>query len=120
MVAIAPSRFNLTLLALALASAVALSLATSRVVSVSAPAAQVSEASRAKVTEGLLRQAALHLSKLESGKSVGGFPGFEPPKDDKDYQRKIRERDYNAHTCPGGYASARETSTIGPNRLLIF
>lgn len=61
-----------------------------------APAAQVSEARLAKGTEGLLRQAALHLSRLESGKSVGGFQGFEPPKDDKEYQRKIRDRAYNA------------------------
>ncbi len=94
MVVIAP-RFNLTLLALTLAGAVALSLAASRAVSVSAPAVQVSEASRAETTEGLLRQTAAHLSKMQRGASVGGFPGFEPPDDEK-YRRKIKEQHITA------------------------
>ena len=45
-------------------------------------------------TEGLLRQAAEHLSKMQGGKSVGGFPAFEPP-DDK-YRSKIKNRSYSA------------------------
>ena len=61
----------------------------------SAPAS-VAQASLAPGTEGLLRQTASHLSKMLGGASVGGFPGFEPPKDDKEYQRKVRERDYKA------------------------
>ena len=48
----------------------------------SAPAS-VAQASLAPGTEGLLRQTASHLSKLLSGASVGGFPGFEPPGDDE-------------------------------------
>lgn len=49
-----------------------------------------------KTNEGLLRQTARHLSKMERGTSIGGFPGFEPPKDDKEYQRKIKEGNYSA------------------------
>lgn len=49
-----------------------------------------------KSNEGLLRQAALHLSKMRGGESVGGFPGFEPPEDDKEYRRKIRKENYSA------------------------
>jgi hypothetical protein len=33
---------------------------------------------------------------MRGGASIGGFPGFEPPKDDKEYRRKIKERDYTA------------------------
>ena len=65
-------------------------LPASRAVSVSAPAVQVSEARLAPVTEGLLRQTALHLSKMQGGASVGGFPGFEPPDDDEKYRDKIK------------------------------
>jgi len=65
-------------------------------VSVSAPAAQVSEARLAPGTEGLLRQSAAHLSKMQRGASIGGFPGFEPPGDDEKYRRKIKEQNYNA------------------------
>ncbi|MFZ1403593.1 MAG: hypothetical protein WAW03_10950, partial [Anaerolineae bacterium] len=61
----------------------------------SAPAS-VAQASLAPGTEGLLRQTASHLSKLLSGASVGGFPGFEPPGDDDKYRRKIEERSYTA------------------------
>jgi hypothetical protein len=96
MVVIAPSRFNLALLALALAGTVALSLAASCAICVSAPAVQVSETSRVKVTEGLLRQTALHLSKMLEGASIGGFPGFEPPDDDEKYRRKIKDQTYTA------------------------
>lgn len=71
-------------------------LPASRAVSVSAPAAQVSEASRAQVTEGLLRQTAEHLSKMQRGESIGGFPGFEPPDDDEKYRRKIKEQHITA------------------------
>ncbi len=99
MVAIAP-RFNLTLLARALAGAVALSLAMSRAVSVSAPAVQVSEARLAPGTEGLLQQTAAHLSKMQRGASIGGFPGFEPPDDEK-YRRKIKEQNYSAQDLNG-------------------
>lgn len=52
--------------------------------------------SLAKGTEGLLRQTALHLARMQSGASVSGFPGFEPPDDDEAYRRKIRDRDYTA------------------------
>lgn len=69
-------------------------LPASRAVVVSAPSAQVSEASRAEVTEGLLRQTATHLSKMQGGASVGGFPGFEPPDDDERYKNKIRNQSY--------------------------
>mgnify|MGYP001609778939 CR=1 FL=1 len=69
-------------------------LPASRAVIVSAPAAQVSEATLAKVTEGLLRQTALHLSKMQRGASVGGFPGFEPPDDDKEYRDKVKNERY--------------------------
>jgi len=47
-------------------------------------------------TEGLTKQAALHMSKLQSGNSVGGFPGFEPPQDDDEYRAKIQTRSYSA------------------------
>jgi hypothetical protein len=89
-------RFNFTLLALTLAGAVALSLAMSRAVFISAPAVQVSEARLVPGTEGLLRQTAAHLSKMQRGASVGGFPGFEPPDDDEKYRRKIKEQNYSA------------------------
>ena len=61
----------------------------------SAPAS-VAQASLAPGTEGLLRQTASHLSKMQGGASVGGFPGFEPPGDDDKYRRKIEERSYTA------------------------
>jgi hypothetical protein len=87
----------LWLAAIAVSSILALQmLFANHAVLISAPAVPVSQARLGPGTEGLLRQAALHLSKMESGKSVGGFPGFEPPKDDKEYQRKVRERAYNA------------------------
>ena len=59
----------------------------------SAPAS-VAQASLAPGTEGLLRQTASHLSKMQGGASVGGFPGFEPPDDDKRYKDKIRNQSY--------------------------
>lgn len=71
-------------------------LPASRAISVSAPAVQVSEARLAPGTEGLLRQTAAHLSKMQRGASVGGFPGFEPPDDDEKYRRKIKEQNYSA------------------------
>ena len=68
----------------------------SRAMVVSAPAAQVSEARLAKGTEGLLRQTAEHLSRMQRGESIGGFPGFEPPDDDDKYRRKIKDQSYTA------------------------
>jgi hypothetical protein len=50
----------------------------------------------AKESEGLLKQTALHLSKMQSGVSIGGFPGFEPPNDDERYKRKVKGGEYNA------------------------
>ncbi|MDM8532326.1 hypothetical protein QUF63_14220 [Anaerolineales bacterium HSG25] len=46
-------------------------------------------------TEGQLRQTAIHMSKMLEGESIGGFPGFEPPDNDKNYQRKIKKSEYN-------------------------
>lgn len=54
----------------------------------------VSQAAVNKQTKGLLKQAALHLSKLNGGLSVGGFPKFEPPDGDESYQHKINEGSY--------------------------
>lgn len=96
MVVVHSTRFNAVLLSLALAGAIALSLAASRAMFISAPAVQVSEARLANGTEGLLRQTAAHLSKMQRGASVGGFPGFEPPKDDKDYRDKVKDARYTA------------------------
>ncbi len=45
-------------------------------------------------TEGLTKQTALHLSKMQGGASIGGFPGFEPPDDDKKYRSKIEKSSY--------------------------
>lgn len=50
----------------------------------------------AKESEGLLKQTALHLSKMQGGASIGGFPGFEPPDDDERYKRKVKGEGYNA------------------------
>jgi len=47
-------------------------------------------------TEGLTKQTALHLSKMQGGASIGGFPGFEPPDDDERYKRKVKGEGYNA------------------------
>jgi len=47
-------------------------------------------------TEGLTKQTALHLSKMQKGASIGGFPSFEPPDDDERYKRKVKEGEYNA------------------------
>lgn len=60
------------------------------------PAVQVSEARLAPGTEGLLRQTAAHLSKMQRGESIGGFPGFEPPDDDEKYRRRIKEQHITA------------------------
>jgi|GEM_PF-1454067 len=49
----------------------------------------------AKESDGLLRVTAEHLSKLEGGASVGGFPGFEPPDDDERYKRKVKDSSYS-------------------------
>jgi len=66
-----------------------------------APAGQVFEAQRVKKqTRGQLEEIASHLSKMQGGESVGGFPGFEPPEDDADgshreeYRREIKNRSY--------------------------
>ena len=66
----------------------------------SAPAS-VAQASLAPGTEGLLRQTASHLSKMLEGASIGGFPGFEPPKDDKEYRRRIKDQDYGPEDVNG-------------------
>jgi len=60
-----------------------------------AHAPRVVTARLAPGTEGLLQQTAEHLSKMQGGDSIGGFPGFEPPGDDEKYRRKIKDRDYN-------------------------
>lgn len=112
MVVVHSTRFNTALLSLALFAAIASGLAfaynltlsprvapQSRDAALSAP--EISQAAQVKTTKGLLRQIALHLSKMQGGASVGGFPGFEPPKDDKEYQRKIKERDYKAQDVNG-------------------
>ena len=59
-------------------------------------AGTVLEARISKRTLGALNQVANHLSKLNQGASVGGFPGFEPPKGDDDYNKKIEEGNFNA------------------------
>ncbi len=78
-------------------------LVANRAAIVSAPAVQVprsgssiSEARLAKGTEGLLRQTAEHLSRMQRGESIGGFPGLEPPDDDDKYRRKIKDQSYRA------------------------
>lgn len=55
---------------------------------------KVAEARLGKGTEGLVKQTALHMSKLLGGDSIGGFPGFEPPDDDETYRGKIRNQTY--------------------------
>jgi len=45
-------------------------------------------------TDALLQQTAAHLSRMQRGASIGGFPAFEPP-DDK-YRRKIENEAYTA------------------------
>ncbi len=57
---------------------------------------QISTRHLADGTEGLTKQTALHLSKMQKGKSIGGFPGFEPPDDDERYKRKVKDGEYNA------------------------
>lgn len=52
-------------------------------------------------TEGLTKQAALHLSKMTGGGSVGGFPKFEPPDDDPKYRSKIKSRSYSGQDANG-------------------
>jgi len=54
----------------------------------------VVEARLGKGTEGLVKQTALHMSKLLGGEGIGGFPGFEPPDDDERYRKKIRNYSY--------------------------
>ena len=54
----------------------------------------MAEAKLAPGTEKLLENTAEHLSKMQGGASVGGFPGFEPPEDDEKYRRKIKNRAY--------------------------
>lgn len=67
----------------------------SRIPQIHAETRPVLEARLDKATEGQLQQVAFHLSKMEGGESIGGFPGFEPPDDDEEYQRKIRDRTYS-------------------------
>jgi hypothetical protein len=107
MVVVHSTRFNAALLALALFAAIVAGLAlaynlhtlSARVATHSRdaalPAPQISQAARVKTTKGLLRQIALHLSKMHGGESVGGFPGFEPPEDDERYKDKIRNQSYS-------------------------
>ncbi len=61
-----------------------------------APAPHVARAaSLAAGTEGLLKQTAAHLSKMQGGESIGGFPGFDPPDDDEKYKQKIKNKNYS-------------------------
>jgi hypothetical protein len=53
------------------------------------------QAQLASGTEGLLKQTAIHLSKMRGGASIGGFPGFEPP-DDERYKRRVKEYEFKA------------------------
>ena len=55
---------------------------------------QVAEAKLATGTKKLLENTAEHLSKMQGGASVGGFPGFEPPEDDEKYRRKIENESH--------------------------
>lgn len=107
MVVVPSIRFNTALLSLALFAVIAVGLALAYNLTLPArvatqardaaqPAPEISQAAQTKTTKGLLRQIALHLSKMRRGASVGGFPGFEPPKDDKEYQRKVNERHFKA------------------------
>ncbi len=67
-------------------------IALSYALTITTPSSQVARAaSLAPGTEGLLKQTALHLSKMEGGASIGGFPGFEPPDDDERYKRKVEK-----------------------------
>lgn len=59
-----------------------------------ASGASVSQAKLGKGTEALVEQTATHVSKLLGGQSIGGFPGFEPP-DDERYKNKIRNSTYS-------------------------
>ncbi|MBI5080965.1 MAG: hypothetical protein HZB17_06635, partial [Chloroflexi bacterium] len=71
-------------------------IALSYALTITIPAPQVARAaSLAPGTEGLLKQTAIHLSKMEGGVSIGGFPGFEPPDDEK-YKQKIKNKYYSA------------------------
>lgn len=106
MVVVHRTHFNAALLSLVLFAAIATGLVlaynlalSARVTSYSRdaalPAMQISQAARGKTTKGLLRQIALHLSKMQGGESVGGFPGFEPPDDDEHYENEIRNQSYS-------------------------
>jgi hypothetical protein len=88
-----PIHFTATLLvAIAALTVIALSCA----LTITTPAPQVAHAaSLASGTEGLLKQTALHLSKMQGGESIGGFPGFEPPDDEK-YKQRIKNKNYSA------------------------
>ncbi|MEK7440637.1 MAG: hypothetical protein AABZ78_07575, partial [Chloroflexota bacterium] len=74
-----PQQFSHGVAAIAVAMAtffVALFLRASSVTLVELPLA--APQLMAKESDGLLRVAAEHLSKLQGGVSIGGFPGFEP------------------------------------------
>jgi len=49
----------------------------------------------AKESDGLLNVTAEHLSKLQDGASIGGYPPFKPPDDDERYKKKIKDRSYS-------------------------
>jgi hypothetical protein len=88
-----PRQFSHGVAAIALATAilfVALFLRASSITFVESPTAPQL---MAKESEGLLRVAAEHLSKLQGGASIGGFPGFEPP-DDERYKRIVKNASY--------------------------
>jgi len=88
-----PTHFTAAILvAIAALTVIALSYA----LTITTPAPQVAHAaSLAPGTERLLKQTALHLSKMQGGASVGGFPGFEPPDDDGKYKEKIKNKNYS-------------------------
>ncbi len=46
-------------------------------------------------TKKLLRQTAEHLSRMQGGVSIGGFPPFKPPEDDERHREKIKNRAYS-------------------------
>lgn len=58
-------------------------------------------ASLASGSESLLQQTVAHLSKMQRGHSIGGFPGFEPPENDEKYRRKISNQEYTAQDVNG-------------------
>jgi len=55
----------------------------------------VAEAKLAPGTTRLLQQTATHMSKMQGGVQIGGFPGFEPDDDDDKYQSKVKDSEFS-------------------------